>query len=146
MRVIGLDPGQHTGVAHFDDGQLVKLTTTAPAALADMLDEHQPGMLVFEDSRLQSHTWARSTNVAAMRKIARNVGQVDAWCDLISQLCVTRHIPFVSVSPKAKGRKLGASAFAQICGWTRRSNQHERDAAMVAWRYRYGFQEGHEHE
>ena len=31
---------------------------------------------------------------------------------------------------------MAAEAFGRITGWTERSNEHERDAAMVAWPYR----------
>lgn len=30
---------------------------------------------------------------------------------------------------------LDAEQFAKVTGWTGSSNQHERDAAMVAWQY-----------
>ena len=40
------------------------------------------------------------------------------------------------VGPKHKGAKLDAEQFAKVTGWTGSSNQHERDADMVAWQYR----------
>jgi hypothetical protein len=139
MRVIGLDPGKQTGVAVFDGGQLTRIFTTSPDRLMELLDDNKPDVVVFEDSRMQGHTWSRNTSPAGMRKIARNVGQIDAWCELILHLCAHRNIAVVSVSPKGKGRKIGASAFAMNTGWVARTNQHGRDAAMVAWRYRNGF-------
>ena len=33
-------------------------------------------------------------------------------------------------------QQLPAATFAHITSWSARSNQHERDAAMVAWPYR----------
>jgi hypothetical protein len=35
------------------------------------------------------------------------------------------------ISPKHKGRKLDAETFNKLTGWQKKSNQHERDAAMV---------------
>lgn len=136
MRVIGLDPGAKTGVAVFDGGALVGMFTVAPKDVAGLLDAQKPDFVAFEDSRMQGHTWSRPTSPLAMRKIARNVGQIDAWCSLIAAACADRNIPFASVSPKSKGRKIGASAFAASMNWSARTNQHARDAAMVAHPYR----------
>ena len=40
------------------------------------------------------------------------------------------------ISPASKGAKLSAEAFTRATGWTGASNQHTRDAAMCAWKYR----------
>ena len=58
-----------------------------PADIPNVLLQHQPAHVVFEDSRLQSHVWGRGTGVAAAAKVARNVGEVDAWCRLIEHTC-----------------------------------------------------------
>ena len=136
MKVIGLDPGANTGVATFEGGSLVSLETIAPHEIERTIRAVQPARVVFEDSRLQSHTWTRGKNAAANAKMARNVGQVDAWCRLIGDLCAELGIPAHGVSPAAKGGKLSAASFDRVTGWAARSNQHERDAAMVAWPYR----------
>jgi hypothetical protein len=80
--------------------------------------------------------WTTAGSRAAALKIARNVGQIDAWCSLITAICADLGIPAHGISPTAKGAKLDAEAFALVTRWTGRSNQHERDAAMVAWPYR----------
>ncbi|MNL63925.1 hypothetical protein D3C87_1880960 [compost metagenome] len=61
---------------------------------------------------------------------------MDAWCSLITSICADLGIPAHGISPTAKGAKLDAAAFAIVTGWTARSNQHERDAAMLARIYR----------
>lgn len=134
--ILGIDPGKHTGVAIFIGGRLTELRTTTPNGVAALLDEIQPERVVFEDSRLTSATWARGVSPAAMRKIARNVGQIDAWCSQLVDLCAARGIAAHSISPRGKGAKLKAEAFAKRTGWTGRTNQHQRDAAIVAWPYR----------
>ena len=40
------------------------------------------------------------------------------------------------MAQRAKGSKLDAEAFGLVTGWEGKSNQHERDGAMVAWQYR----------
>lgn len=137
MNVIGIDPGQHTGVAYFEAGKLVRLDTIAPWDMPTMLrNATGPLRVVFEDSRLQSHTWTVQKNRAAAAKMARNVGEIDAWCKLIVGTCDWLQIPCHGISPAGKGGKLNAAEFERLTGWAGRSNSHERDAAVVAWKYR----------
>ena len=138
MLILGLDPGANTGVATFVDGALFGLDTISPAGIVDLLTETKPHRVVFEDSRLQSHTWTQAKTRAAALKMARNVGEIDAWCKLIVATCERLSIVAHGISPKGKGAKLDATQFAAATGWVGRSNEHERDAAMVAWKYRRG--------
>lgn len=134
--ILGMDPGANTGVAVFVDGQLVELLTISPHHIERTLAAHMPSRVVFEDSRLQSHTWTRGKTGATSAKMARNVGQVDARCADITSYCADLGIPAHGISPAAKGGKLDAQRFGAVTGWAGRSNEHERDAAMVAWPYR----------
>ena len=136
MKVIGLDPGANTGVATFEGGSLVSLETIAPHEIERTIRAVQPARVVFEDSRLLSHTWTTIKSRPAALKMARNVGEVDAWCKLIVAVCAQFDIPAHGISPKGKGAKVGAAEFERITGWAKQSNQHERDAAMVAFPYR----------
>lgn len=136
MLILGMDPGVHTGVATYVDGVLTDLETIPPHHIERIIRGRQPARVVFEDSRLQSHTWTRGRSGAASAKMARNVGQVDAWCRLISGVCGELGIPAHGISPANKGAKLDAVAFALTTGWAGSSNEHARDAAMVAWPFR----------
>ena len=136
MLILGLDPGVRTGVAHFEGGKLTHLETVHPADIPQVLLQHRPARVVFEDSRLQSHVWGRGTGAAAAAKVARNVGEIDAWCRLIEHTCSNLGIKCHGVSPQGKGRKLDALQFERLTGWVRSTNQHERDAAVVAWGFR----------
>lgn len=132
---IGLDPGQRTGVAICRDGKLCELRTVSPADIEALIVEHAPALVVFEDSRMQSPVFSRGTNPRAMLKIARNVGEIDQLCRQIEDICKRLVVPRIGVSPLRKGSKLTAARFAKVTGWQGRSNQHERDAAMCAFRY-----------
>ena len=131
--LIGLDPGANTGVAIFDDRKLIRLTTWTPIQLITLLPILGVTSVIFEDSRLTSPVWSRGTSPAARMKIARNVGQVDAICNLICALCEEMKISAHGISPKHKGRKLDAETFNKLTGWDKKSNQHERDAAMCVF-------------
>lgn len=140
--ILGIDPGASTGVAHFLGGALVLLDTIKPHEIERTLREVMPARVVFEDSRLQSHIFsvhkagAKPLTLAQKLKVSRNVGQIDGWCSLITELCEELGIAAHGISPQRKGAKVNAERFAALTGWTGASNEHTRDAAMVAWPYR----------
>jgi len=134
--ILGIDPGSSTGVATFIGGKLAHLDTIEPQEIAARIELARPSRVILEDSRLQSHVWTTSTSKPAAAKMARNLGEIDAWCKLIVAVCAGLDIPAHSVSPLGKGHKMSADQFERITGWTGSSNAHERDAAMVAWPYR----------
>lgn len=138
MIILGIDPGANTGIATFEDGVLVALETIAPHQIEQLLRARTPARVVFEDSRLQTRAWTAQAKTAkgAGLATARSLGQVDAWCALITALCEQLSVPAHGISPKNKGAKLNAAQFERLTGWQGRSNQHERDAATCAWRYR----------
>ena len=127
MKLLGIDPGLNTGVAYFVGGELRDLTTIKPWDMETELTLREPDYLFFEDSRMQG----------MFRRLgSRQVGETDAWCRMLVALCERMDIDSVGISPKQKGRKLNAAEFRELTGWTGQTNQHERDAVMVAWPYR----------
>lgn len=136
--IIGMDPGVSTGLATYSGGQLKALETIEPHAIRELLLERKPARVIFEDSRLQSHTWnaQRQKSRAAVAAVGRSLGHVDQICRQIVSICEELGIPAHGISPAVKGAKLDADQFEVRTGWGRRSNQHERDAAMVAWPFR----------
>ena len=133
--ILGIDPGASTGCAIYRAGKLAHLETIAPEDIADYISQVAPARVIFEDSRLQSKVWTPVKGAAAL-KVARNIGEIDAWCRLITAVCARLGIPAHGISPKGKGAKTSAEQFAAATGWAGRSNQHERDAALVARPYR----------
>lgn len=138
MRVIGIDPGVNTGVAVYEDGSLVHLETIQPMEYPMLLSSYamEPLFICFEDSRLQSHVWIPSQSKGVAASISRKIGMVDAMCFMLEGLCLQYGVAFFKVSPKQKGIKVDAELFKKLTRWDKRSNQHERDAAMVAWQFR----------
>ena len=141
--VFGIDPGVRCGLALYDGGKLSRVLTFKPHELLEFLHNetrmNEVAAVVFEDSRLQSHVWAadgRGKNTGAL-KIARNVGMVDAICAMIEGICEDWNCVYYPVSPKNKGAKMDRKEFEQFMGVKMHTNQHERDAAMVAYPYRH---------
>lgn len=136
--VIGVDPGVVTGVAFFRGGRLDQFVTTDHHIALVMILTKRPALVVLEDSRLGPLYARAGVSGRAMTRIARSVGEIDQRCREIEDLCKREGIEIICVSPRDKGRKLSAAEFAALTGWTGRTNQHVRDAVMVAWPYRHG--------
>lgn len=143
VRVIGVDPGEQTGIAIYEGGKLVELLTMKPLeALAWIgLHDPMPSLLVVEDPRGQSYSFRdnpKDTKAVAFTK-GRAVGRIDLFCAMVENLGKEHGLSgLLLVTPRQKGKKLDAPAFKRLTGWTGRSNEHNRDAALVAWKYRYG--------
>jgi len=137
MIVIGIDPGTSTGFAQYEDGKLTRMWTFKPLQAIAYLQMQDEGLFVMEDSRLQSFIFDRNVNAASKLKIARNVGAVDGLCNLYQDALGKNKL--IKLSPLDKGAKVTLnSRFFEITGFNGRSNQHERDAAMVALDFRNG--------
>ena len=134
--IVGIDPGQSTGIATYTDGKLTSLKTIRPHQMRDAIAESGANMVVFEDSRLTSFMFTTVKSRPVALNMARKVGQVDGFCSLIDAICEEAGIKAYGISPKNKGAKLNAEFFSKVTGWAGTSNQHERDSAMVAFPYR----------
>lgn len=134
MIIIGIDPGANTGIATYIGGKLHSLQTIAPHQMREAITG--ASRVIFEDSRLTSFMFTTVKSRPVALSMARKVGQVDGYCNLITAICADLGIPSHGISPKNKGAKLNAEQFALATGWTGKSNEHARDAAMVAWPYR----------
>jgi hypothetical protein len=132
--LVGIDPGAQTGIAVYHGGKLTALHTTSPHLMRDYIA--RADRVIFEDSRLTSFMFTANLSRPKALKMARNVGEIDAWCKLITAICEDLHIPAHGISPKGKGAKLSHEQFVAHTGWPKLTNQHARDAAMVSWPYR----------
>lgn len=136
-KVIGIDPGVNTGIAVFEDSKLVAMHTMTPDDAIAFVVESKPDLVVCEDSRLTSHVFSvRGLKPGAALKVARDVGRIDQQCGALERACEKNGIGYDGISPRGKGRKIDAKTFERVTGWVKRSNQHERDAVMVAWHFR----------
>lgn len=120
ITVLGMDPGKHTGLAWIVDGQLQALEEIAPAQILQTLQGRAPTLVIFEDSRKARKTWTGQGSAAARAKMARNVGEIDAWCVLIETLCASLGIACFGLAPSAKaassrGRWVGFTSSHACC-------------------------------
>lgn len=131
-RIVGIDPGVSTGFAIWSRSEK-KLTdvqtTTITGAMSLIRLMHGHGALhsvVFEDARLR--TWFGSKGREALMGAGSIRRDCSIWTEFLSGL---EGVPFKPVSPQDKGAKLDAARFARLTGWTGRTSEHGRDAAML---------------
>ena len=143
MIYIGIDTGVHTGYAVYDT-RIQQLTAVGTdkihnvmqlvSGLKDVAGEKGDAIRVrVEDAR--KRTWYGFNTAAKDRARLQGAGSVkrDAqiWEDFLTDLGVD----FEMVAPKNNATKLTAESFRQLTGWTGKTNEHGRDAAMLV----YGF-------
>ena len=138
MIVVGIDPGQNTGLAVWDTVSRSFLDircsgiVDAMRYLSELQSERQIGLLVFEDARKRK--WLpREKSLKEFKGRAMGAGSVRRDSAIWEEWCRTFAIPFVAVPPRAGMTKLSDIQFQGITGYDRRTNEHGRDAAMLVF-------------
>lgn len=100
-------------------------------------------VVVLEGGWLNESNWHMRNTAASPAKAAamgRNVGMNHQTGLLLVEMCASIGIPCEVVKPLRKGwsgpdRKITAKELEYFTGWSRRTNQDARDAALLAWVY-----------
>ena len=132
---IGIDPGTHTGIAvwsHKEQRFFMLGTKTMYEATEDIINlvnKHgRDNIFVrFEDARKRN--WFGK----AGREQLQGAGSIKRDCSLWEEFLTAKNIPFATVAPKANSTKMKPEAFAKYTGWTKRTSEHARDAAMLVF-------------
>ena len=135
--LIGIDTGVHTGFAvafdHGEGGVLQKVEslsiTQAMQSVLEYEDEHdiKDIMLYIEDAR--KRTW-----FTGGREKAQGVGSVKRDAQIWEDWCTEQGLNFKMIHPAANATKMKAPEFTRKTGWTGRTNEHARDAAMLVFK------------
>lgn len=135
--LIGIDTGVHTGFAvafdHGEGGELQKVQslsiTQAMQSVLEYEDEHdlKDIMLYIEDAR--KRTW-----FTGGREKAQGVGSVKRDAQIWEDWCKEKGINFKLIHPAANATKKKVEDFTRMTGWTGRTNEHGRDAAMLVFK------------
>lgn len=135
--IIGIDPDlEKSGVAVLSGQIHLRLMNLNFVELKNLFEQNLPLIkkAVVEAGWLNEksnfHTHPKQSKAAGER-IAKNVGENHATGKLIVQLIESMGVPVVLIKPTRT--KLNAVDFNRITGWTGRSNQEQRDAAMLIW-------------
>lgn len=139
---IGIDPGENTGVAIVRDGVLAECHTlplhramTLVREEYEMAGEPKPRFLVvYEDARLRK--WfprERDNSEYRGRLMGAGAAKRDAkiWEEYLTDL----GIPFERHKPQPGLTKWSEDYWKRITGYTGRTSNHARDAALLVFGY-----------
>lgn len=156
MIYIGIDPGEHTGLAIWDTSKqaFVQLATVPlHKAMAEVwkwsraseLETVRKGMkvhVIFEDAR-QRNWFPREKNNSEYRGRLMGAGAAkrDAkiWEEFLSDKETALPwadgigVTFEMHKPQPGTTKWSAEHFAHLTGYTGRTSEHARDAALLVW-------------
>jgi len=138
--IIGIDAGIKTGIAIFENGKLVELKTLTPYNAILFFQNTTITKAVIEYSKGQSHIFSQRHGMpkAVIGKVGRNVGQVDAMCDMFIECLESKLVDVVKYTPSQKGRKWGAEDFkCSFPNWKPVTNSHTRDAVKIVVKFNH---------
>ena len=129
--LIGVDPGTNTGIALWDKKRRVFLqidTCGIVDAMADVLLFAKDDAEVWiEDARLC--IWPGRGGAGKLQ----GVGSVKRDCSIWQEFCEHHNLPYMLIDPRHNRTKMKSPTFAKLTGWTERTNEHGRDAAMLVY-------------
>ena len=137
--VVGIDPDLvKSGVAVARGGSLVHIDALSFPDLLRFVKEMAPDqpVVIIEDVETDSTTYHRGgTNARQHARIAQNVGQVKGVKRVLVECLIAEGVNVEQVKPlrgPIKRAKNDAAYFNKITGWTGRTNEDKRDAALLA--------------
>ncbi|MBP8005330.1 MAG: hypothetical protein KAZ18_00265 [Acinetobacter sp.] len=133
---VGIDCGVKTGFAVANTGVLQRVETLtitkAMEAVKELHTQHPDLIVRIEDAR--KRTWFGSTDARQAKSgagVREGVGSVKRDCSIWEQFCIEHGIKFDLVHPAANVTKTKDTYFKKITGWTGKTSEHSRDAAML---------------
>lgn len=131
--IIGIDPDlEKSGVAILSHSLELKNLTFAETVDLFRSQQDQIKKVVIEAGWLnkKSNVHGRyGQSKSAGERIAKNVGENHATGKLLVEMAKSLNLNVVEVRPTRK--KKNSEEFNRITGWVGRSNQEQRDAAML---------------
>ena len=130
---IGIDTGVNTGIAVWQCGKLQIvdcMTITKAMRYILACHPHTLSKLYVEDARLWVGFSGKTKQSESKRQGA---GSVKRDAKIWEDWCKEHDYEVVFVKPMGGGAKKTAEEFKRITGWTERTNQHARDAAMIVY-------------
>ena len=139
MLIVGIDPPK--GIAAIDEnGKIVKmLTAKDTSGIFEWLNDNKQAIkkVYIEQPWGVGTKRGRGKSVGVQKRIAANVGQSYQKSMSIGSFCKAMKIPYELVHPNKILTKMDKRLFHKMTGWTDRSNEHNRDAAVLIW-HKYG--------
>lgn len=143
MIYIGIDTGVNTGFAVWDNTKRaflmlkcvkIHIAMELVRNYVEFADKSGTGLLVrVEDPR--QRTWFGTEYMARdeERKRLQGVGSVKRDASIWDDYLLSLGAKYEMVAPKRNVTKLTQERFKALTGWEKRTNEHERDAAMLVF-------------
>ena len=151
MIYIGIDPGESTGLAIWDSRQgkitimttttfwgainTIKLNSDSPTHIHVVIEDCTQNAPVFGiENTYRSTKGLHANKLRAVARQGINVGTVMEKTKLMIKWLEDNNILHSKVRPtKKSATKLKADTFNNITKWNKRTNEHQRDAAMLVF-------------
>lgn len=137
---IGIDPGKHTGLAVWDSDsrRLLEADTLLIHRALQRVDYYADNFgksnifIIFEDARKRYWFGSRKgANEAEIQAKRQGAGSVKRDSTIWEDFCQDRGYEFTAVRPAPGATKWSAETFKRITGWSKRTSEHARDAAVL---------------
>ena len=136
---IGIDTGVHTGLAIWDGKgmrflSIEELKIHRAMDVVEALAKANPGEVRARVEDARQRKWI--PNMGSIRNEigrAKGAGSVERDCSIWEDFLADIDVPCEMDTPRYNVTKLRQEAFANLTGWNQRTNEHERDAAMLVF-------------
>lgn len=138
MILVGIDTGKHTGFAAWDtDKKCLLFVDTLPIhqAIFKVESLRRDGeyiKVIFEDAR-QRKWIPRESSMTEWKGRMQGAGSVKRDATIWEEYCKDSRIPYEAIPPRKGMTKWSAESFKRVTGWTGRTSEHGRDAAMLVY-------------
>jgi hypothetical protein len=155
--IVGIDPGVNTGLALFvynskDDSMVLFICSSYDISiiLDDLLhlDKYDTSKTIFliEDARerkwfgtaeskiyqkIKSRQPINASELSTYKGMLLGAGSVRRDCAILESVMQKMSYNYQMIAPKNNKTKTTAAHFKALTGWTERTNEHGRDAAML---------------
>jgi len=129
--IIGIDPGVNTGIAVWDVVNK-KITAVGSMKIHEALEIasiYKGCYFRVEDARKRK--WYGNDSVAKKQ----GAGSIKRDCKIWEDFLNDKKFNFEMIHPVKGGTKLKALAFKKLTGWTKQTNSHGRDAAILVYKF-----------
>lgn len=134
---IGIDPGEHTGIAVWDSDEhaFIDITTCKlheAFTIVHTWAVSRPLKVVFEDARLRKW-FKQETSTSEYRGKLMGAGAAKRDSAIWEEFLTDYGIPFEARKPQPGGTKWNKEYWERVTGWTKRTSEHARDAALLVF-------------
>jgi hypothetical protein len=129
--VVGIDPGVQTGFAvRSVDKGIIRMECLKIHNAMDLIlyYQHRGDSFVFvEDARLVKNYHPGNKNIGRLQGVGSVKRDAGIWEDFLKE----KGVSFLMIKPVSQNTKWSAEKFKKMTGWSKRTNNHTRDAGVL---------------